>query len=48
MLHARGEELLAQLWNGLSAIDGVTLYGPPPGNATNPDGRLHDARDVHQ
>ncbi|MES2178902.1 MAG: cysteine desulfurase-like protein [Gemmatimonadota bacterium] len=35
-LHARGDALLAQLWNGLSAIDGVTLYGPPPGTARSP------------
>ena len=35
-LHARGESLLDQLWNGLSAIDGVTLYGPPPGTPRTP------------
>jgi cysteine desulfurase family protein (TIGR01976 family) len=35
-LHARGEALLARLWNGLSAIDGVTLYGPPPGTPRTP------------
>lgn len=29
-LHARGSELLKQMWNGLAAIDGVRLYGPPP------------------
>ena len=27
-LHARGGELLAQLWDGLTSIDGVDLYGP--------------------
>jgi cysteine desulfurase family protein (TIGR01976 family) len=32
-LHERGEELLRQLWNGLSEISGVELYGPPPGSA---------------
>lgn len=32
-LHERGDALLAQLWNGLGEIDGVTLYGPPPGTA---------------
>jgi cysteine desulfurase family protein (TIGR01976 family) len=32
-LHERGEGLFAQLWSGLSAIPGVTLYGPPPGTA---------------
>ena len=36
VLHARGESLLDQLWTGLSAIDGVTLYGPPPGTARTP------------
>ncbi len=35
-LHTRGEALLAQLWEGLSSIDGVTLYGPPPGTARTP------------
>jgi cysteine desulfurase family protein (TIGR01976 family) len=28
-LHARGTQLVQQLWNGLSAIEGVKLYGPP-------------------
>jgi len=31
-LHERGEALIARLWDGLSAIDGVTLYGPEPGS----------------
>ncbi len=35
-LHARGDVLFAQLWDGLSAIDGVTLYGPPPGTLRTP------------
>ena len=35
-LHARGEALLARLWNGLSEIPGVTLYGPPPGAPRTP------------
>jgi cysteine desulfurase family protein (TIGR01976 family) len=35
-LQARGDTLLAQLWEGLSAIDGVTLYGPPPGTPRTP------------
>ena len=30
-LGARGEKLVDQLWSGLSAIDTVRLYGPPPG-----------------
>jgi len=29
-LHKRGEELFDLLWSGLSKIDGVTLFGPPP------------------
>ncbi|MDQ3011849.1 MAG: cysteine desulfurase-like protein [Acidobacteriota bacterium] len=29
-LHARGDELLKQLWNGLQAIEGVTVFGPEP------------------
>ena len=29
-LHERGVALLAQLWEGLSAINGVRIYGPPP------------------
>lgn len=35
-LHARGEALLTRLWEGLSSIDGVTLYGPPPGTPRTP------------
>jgi cysteine desulfurase family protein (TIGR01976 family) len=35
-LHARGDALLGQLWEGLSSIDGVTLYGPPPGTPRTP------------
>ncbi|MEO8090298.1 MAG: cysteine desulfurase-like protein [Gemmatimonadales bacterium] len=29
-LHDRGKSLLRRLWEGLSDIDGVTLYGPKP------------------
>ena len=29
-LHARGSELLNRLWNGLSSLAGVNLYGPDP------------------
>ncbi len=29
-LHRRGETLLARLWEGLEALPGVNLYGPPP------------------
>ena len=35
-LHSRGDALLAQLWDGLASIDGVTLYGPPPGTPRTP------------
>ncbi|MFN8666114.1 MAG: cysteine desulfurase-like protein [Gemmatimonadaceae bacterium] len=30
-LHARGDSLVDRLWQGLRAIDGVTLYGITPG-----------------
>jgi cysteine desulfurase family protein (TIGR01976 family) len=32
-LHQRGEELLRQLWGGLSELRDVEVYGPPPGTA---------------
>ena len=35
-LHRRGDALLASLWNGLEAIQGVTLYGPRPGTPRTP------------
>jgi cysteine desulfurase family protein (TIGR01976 family) len=35
-LHARGERLLARLWSGLAAVDGVTMYGPQPGTPRTP------------
>ncbi len=35
-LHARGEALLSRMWNGLSQVPGVTLYGPPPGAPRTP------------
>ena len=35
-LHERGDALLARLWTGLAAIEGVTLYGPPPGTPRTP------------
>ena len=35
-LHARGDALLARLWNGLTAIRGVRCYGPPPGRPRTP------------
>jgi cysteine desulfurase family protein (TIGR01976 family) len=35
-LHARGDELVARLWNGLKAINGVECFGPPPGRPRTP------------
>ncbi len=35
-LHARGESLFAQLWDGLAATPGVTIYGPPAGTPRTP------------
>jgi cysteine desulfurase family protein len=31
-IHEREQALVAQLWDGLAQIRGVTLYGPPPGS----------------
>ena len=35
-LHRRGGALVRMLWDGLAALDGVTLYGPPPGQPRTP------------
>jgi len=35
-LHARGEALTRRMWEGLSAVPGVRLYGPPPGLPRTP------------
>jgi selenocysteine lyase/cysteine desulfurase len=35
-LGAREQELFSQGWTGLSSVDGVTLYGPPPGEPRTP------------
>ncbi len=35
-LHARSSELTQRLWNGLSSIEGVRLYGPTPEKARTP------------
>ena len=35
-LHARGSILFRQLWDGLDPIDGVRLYGQPPGTQRTP------------
>lgn len=36
VLGQRSARLLARLWNGLAAIRGVRLYGPPPGEPRTP------------
>ena len=35
-LHERGQRLVEALWTGLRAVDGVTLYGPPPTEPRTP------------
>ena len=35
-LHERGAALVSRLWDGLSAIDGVSLYGPEPDTPRTP------------
>jgi cysteine desulfurase family protein (TIGR01976 family) len=35
-LHARGAVLTERLWQGLREIEGVRLYGPPPGTPRTP------------
>ena len=35
-LHRSGLTLLRKMWDALSATDGVTLYGPPPGTPRTP------------
>jgi cysteine desulfurase family protein (TIGR01976 family) len=35
-LHDRGERLFARMWEGLSRVRGVRLYGPPPGEPRTP------------
>lgn len=35
-LHERGDVLIKQLWDGLHAIDGVTVYGPDPSQPRTP------------
>ncbi len=34
--HGRGSVLLKQLWEGLSELSGVTLFGPPPASPRTP------------
>ncbi|HEX3071089.1 MAG TPA: cysteine desulfurase-like protein [Thermoanaerobaculia bacterium] len=35
-LHARGDVQLRMLWNGLTSLPRVRVYGPPPGNPRTP------------
>ena len=35
-LHAEGNSLVRRLWQGLSSIDGVTIYGPDPDQPRTP------------
>ena len=35
-LHARGQALVTRLYRGLSSIDGVRVYGPPPESPRTP------------
>jgi selenocysteine lyase/cysteine desulfurase len=35
-LRRRGDALLERLWTGLAGLDGVTLYGSPPGARRTP------------
>ena len=35
-IHARGEELFERLWRGLSAINGIRIFGLPPGDKRTP------------
>jgi len=35
-LHERGDELVRQLWDSLSEIEGVDLFGPSPGEPRTP------------
>ncbi len=40
-LHEAGSALFARLWEGVSAIDGVTPFGPPPGEPRTPTLGFH-------
>jgi cysteine desulfurase family protein (TIGR01976 family) len=35
-LHERGEQLVARLWEGLTRLPAIQVYGPPPGNPRTP------------
>jgi selenocysteine lyase/cysteine desulfurase len=49
-LHTQGLGLFRRMWEGLSAISGVRLYGPPPGTPRTPTAAFtvhgHPADDV--
>jgi selenocysteine lyase/cysteine desulfurase len=51
-LHARAQEHVERLWSGLSALKGVTLYGPPPDQPRTPTVsftmRGHDSKQIAQ
>jgi cysteine desulfurase family protein (TIGR01976 family) len=51
-LHARGQEHVERLWSGLSAIKGVTMYGPTPDQPRTPTVsftmRGRDSREIAQ
>jgi cysteine desulfurase family protein (TIGR01976 family) len=36
LLHRHGQALVERLWQGLGAVPGVSLYGPPPGRPRTP------------
>jgi cysteine desulfurase family protein (TIGR01976 family) len=40
-LHDAGSDLFARLWDGVSTIDGVTPFGPPPGEPRTPTLGFH-------
>ena len=42
-LHERGDALCGQLFDGLNAIEGVTVFGPPPGSARTATVSFHVA-----
>jgi cysteine desulfurase family protein (TIGR01976 family) len=49
-LHARSQELVERLWGGLSALRGVTMYGPTPDQPRTPTVaftmRGHSSREI--
>jgi len=36
LLHQRGDDLGARMWDGLQRVSGVTVYGPPPPHPRTP------------